>query len=268
MKKTIVLFLILLSVIALTIQISSKQLKQFFGIEQKSGISITTIPDEAVVYLDGIETGKTPYENKDLAVKEYVVKLQKDDNVWQGKVKLIAGSLMLINRELSYDVASSSGEALVLEGGKGMRVISNPSGSEVEVDGKIYGKTPLSFDIASGDHLVIIGHPNYIKRSIKASLPENYNLTIISDLALSEADLASVTTPVISTTPMVVVKSTPTGFLRVRDKPSLNGKEIAQVKPGEQLVLLEELASWDRVKLSDGKEGYVSTTYVEKKNNN
>ncbi len=265
MKKTIILFLILLSIVALVVRFTSTELKQFFGINTKSGLSITTSPDGAVVFLDGNEMGKTPYENKQLEVKEYLIKLQKDDFSWQGKVKLIGGSLIVINRELSKEVASSAGEILSLDKGKGITVISNPSQAEVEVDGKNYGKTPVVVNADSGDHTILLSYPSYLKRSIKANLPKDYNLTISVDLALSEADLAAVTTPAITNTPMVVVKNTPTGFLRVRDKPNIAGKEITQVKPGDELVLLEELSSWFRVKLSDGSEGYISSTYAQKK---
>lgn len=265
MKKTILLTLVLISVLALAIQLSSAQLKQFFGIDLTSGINITSIPEGATVFVDDIEVGKTPYEMKDLKAQEYVVKLVKDESLWQGKVKLIGGSLTLVNRELSKDVSSSAGEVLALEKGKGITLISNPSGSDIEIDGKDYGKTPLSVDISDGDHIIVVGHANYIKRSIKANLPKGYNLTISVDLALSEADLTSVNIPVINTTPMVVVKSTPTGFLRVREKPTTSGKEITRVKPGDELVLLEELGVWYRIKLPDGKEGYVSANYVEKK---
>lgn len=265
MKKTIVLTLILISVIVLAIQISSNQFKQFFGFNQKSGISITSNPNGAQIFIDGTDVGNTPYENKDMEVKEYLLKIQKENSNWQGKVKLVNGSLILLNRELSPEVASSAGEILTLDKGRGITVISNPSGSDVEIDGKVYGKTPITVDITPGDHIVVVGHTNYIKRSIKANLPQNYNLTISVDLALSEADLASVSTPVISTTPMVIVKKTPTGFLRVREKPTTASKEIAQVKPGDELVLLEEAGNWDRIKLQGGTEGYVSTVYVEKK---
>lgn len=268
MKKTITLLLILIIIIVLAVRFTSVELKQFFGINTKSGISITTIPDGAIVLLDGQEMGKTPYENKDLYVKEYAVKLKKDANVWEGKVNLIAGSVTVINRELYLDVASSAGEVLTLEKGKGIHVISNPSEADVELDGKTYGKTPIGIDIPSGEHTILVSHKNYLKRSIKATLPSGYNLTIATDLALSEADLTSVSAPVITTTPMVVIKKTPTGFLRVRDKPSLNGKEIAQVKPGDELVLLEETAGWDRVRLSNNLEGYISATYTEKKDTN
>lgn len=265
MKRTVTLLFILIIVIVLVIRFTSVELKQFFGVIAKSGISITTIPDGAVVLLDGSEVGKTPYENKNLDVKDYLVKLQKDNNSWEGKVTLIDGSLIVINRELSSDAASSSGEVLSLEKGKGINIISNPSEADVEVDGKAYDKTPIGIDILSGEHTIVISHANYFKRSIKATLPDQYSLTITTDLALSEADLTIVAAPVITTTPMVVVKKTPTGFLRVRDKASLLGKEVAQVKVGEALILVEELGSWDRVRLSNNTEGFVSSVYVEKR---
>ncbi len=85
------------------------------------------------------------------------------------------------------------------------------------------------------------------------------------DLALSEADLTQLSAPVISETPKVVVKDTPTGFLRVREKAAVTSQELAKVAPGDELVLLEELDEWVRIRLSNGTEGYVSSTYVEKK---
>jgi len=118
------------------------------------------------------------------------------------------------------------------------------------------------------EHTFSINHSNYLKRNIRAYLPAGYNLTLSADLALSEADLTTIITPVTTQTPTVVVKDTVSpnpGFLRVRDKASTAGKEIARVLPGDELVLLEELASWDRVRLANGTEGYVSKTYVEKK---
>ena len=62
----------------------------------------------------------------------------------------------------------------------------------------------------------------------------------------------------------MLVKNTPTGFLRVRDKPSLNGLEIGRVNPGEKLILLEELSGWVRIRMANEKEGYVSSAYISK----
>lgn len=264
MKKIIIWILVLVSVVVLLVRYSSKLEELSLGIKQRSGISIFSTPDVATVFLDGKEVGKTPYEDKNLAVRQYQVKLDKDGASWQGNIKLTSQTMAIINRDLASDQASSSGEVLTLDKGRGVTVISSPSNAEVETDGKSVGKTPISVNLASGEHTFVISHPNYLKRSIKATLPAGFNLTISTDLALSEVDLTAVSAPVITQTQEVVVRQTPTGFLRVRDQAALSGKEIAKVNTGEKLILLEELSGWDRVRLSNNTEGFVSSTYVEK----
>lgn len=266
MKKVLVWLLIMISLAVLLIRFSSTAEELILGIKPKSGISIQSIPDGADVFLNGKNVGKTPYDNKELEVSEYLVDLRKEKYEWQGKIKLADGVITVVNRDLSTDLASQAGEILTLKKGKGMTVVSNPSDADVEVDGKTYGKTPQTLDISPGEHTLLLTHSNYLKRSIKANLPEDFNLTVAVDLPLSEVDLTSISTPVITQTPEVIVKSTPTGFLRVRDKASTAGREIAQVKTGETLILLEEQSGWDRIRLSDDTEGFVSSSYVEKKN--
>src|SRR5690606_10473509 len=106
-----------------------------------------------------------------------------------------------------------------------------PADADIEVDGKFYGKTPTTVDVEPGEHSFALSKQGFLKRSIRAYVPEKYNLTVSVDLALSEADLTNITAPPITETPKVKVKSTPTGFLRVRDKPSTSGKEIGRVSP-------------------------------------
>lgn len=265
MKKTVFFILSLISILILLMRFTPTITERVLGIKPKSGVSILSQPAEATVFIDQKEVGRTPYENKDLEVKEYLVKIEKDNTLWQGKVSLNKGTITVINRDLSPNTASSSGEILSLEKGRGLTVVSNPDSSDVEVDGSQYGKTPLTININSGKHAISVSHPNFLQRSIRADLPEGYNLTISVDLALSEADLTAMTTPVIHATEEVVVKSTPTGFLRVRDKPSLNGTEIGRVKPGDTLVLVEDQGEWMRIRTPEEVEGYVSSAYVEKK---
>lgn len=266
MKKVLVWILVIISLASLLLRFSDKIAEVFLGARQESGISVLSVPPEATVFLNEKEVGKTPYEDKNMEVGGYTVRIEKEGAFWKGKVKLTAGTVTIVNRDLATDPASSSGEILSLNKGKGLTIVSNPTESEVEIDGKSYGKTPVIANIDTGEHSILLSHINYLKRSIKADLPDGFNLTVSVDLGLSEADLTAVTTPVITQTPEVLVKQTPTDFLRVRDKPSLSGREVALVKPGDTLILLEETGAWDRVRLPDGKEGFVSSTYVEKKN--
>ena len=266
MKKTIIWILVFLSLAILIIRFSANLEEVIFGIKPKSGISILSTPAEALVYLDNKEVGKTPYENKDLVVSEVLVKIEKDKSIWQGKINLTTGTITVINRDLSIGISSSGGETLSLKKGKGMTIVSSPGESNIEIDGKAFGKTPQTIDIEPGEHVLLLTHTNYLNRSIKANLPAGFNLTISSDLAMAEAELTTPEPiPVITQTVEVIVKATPTGFLRVRDRASLSGKQLAQVKSGEVLVLLVELGSWDKVRLSSGVEGFVSAVYVEKK---
>lgn len=262
MKKSLVLILVVISTFLLLIRFSGPSIETLLGVKKQSGLNVTSSPEGATVFLDEVEVGTTPYENKNLEPKEYNIEIQKDQMKWQGNVKLVSGTVAVINRDLSFD--SPAGEVLILISGRGITVISNPSDADLEINGKPSGKTPLTVNLESGEYTISLSRPSYLKRSIKATLPPDYNLVISSDLALSEADLTAIQTPVITATPTLLVLDTPTGFLRVRDKPSLAGKEIAQVKPGDTLILLEELPSWVKVRLSNGIEGYTSSTYVKK----
>lgn len=244
---------------------SSKAVDVLLNIKQKGGISVLSSPEQATVFLDGKEAGKTPFEDKNLDVKGYSVRLEKDGASWAGNIKLTVGTVTVINRDLAQDQASSSGEILSLERGRGITIISNPADGEVEIDGKVVGKTPISLNLPSGDYTILVSHSNYLNRSIKVGIPADFNLIVSVDLALSEADLTTISAPVATQTQEVIVKSTPTGFLRVRDKGSLKGLEIGRVNVGDKLILLEEQGDWDKVRLSNGTEGFVSSVYVEKK---
>lgn len=265
MKKALFLILILISLIILTIRFASLPISQFLGFKDQAGLRILSVPEGAEVFINQALVGKTPFEDSNLSAKEYTINLIYNEASWAGKVKLSNSTLTVVNRELSKEPTASSGEVLSLDKGRGATIISMPSGVDIEIDGKEYGKTPLAVDITEGEHVFVLSKNNYLKRSIKALVPVGYNLQLNVDLALSEANLATIITPPIKKAKVVVVKDTPTGFLRIRDKPSLVGNEITRVSPGDELVLLEEQTNWARVRLLNNQEGYVSTEYIEEK---
>lgn len=265
MKKTFILLLILLSLIALTLKYGNEFADNFLVKKSAAGVRILSTPTGVKVYLNEMEVGKTPYESSELKDSTYLIKIAEGEASWQGKITLHSGTLTVVNREISKDPSSSSGEVLTLEKGKGVTIISNPDGAEVEIDSKFYGKTPLLVDLEPGEHSFALSSANYLKRSIRASLPESFHLNLNVDLSLSEADLDSIAAPKIQEIAKVVVLATPTGFLRVREKATLSSKEVARVSPGDELVLLEEQTGWFKVRLDNGGEGFVSSDYAEKK---
>jgi hypothetical protein len=264
MKKKIFLGLVFICSLILIISLGSQLFTSMLNLEQKAGLKITSTP-EAVVYLNGMEVGKTPFQDENLSAGEYLVKLSVDNLNWQGRIKLTKGTVSIINRLLSAGIATSSGETLILEKGTGVVIISSPSGSEVEVDGKIYGLTPISIsNISSGEHNIILSHEGYLKRSFSVVLPLDLSLHINVDLAMTEVKLENLPTPTIAIMQKIIIKQTPLGYLRVREKPSVNSKEIGQVSSGDELEVVEELVGWIKIKLKDSQEGYVSIQYVQK----
>lgn len=258
------MLLVFLSAIALFVRFALPLLSQLLGYQEKSGLKITSIP-EATVYINGKEVGKTPYQDENLQVAEYNVELQTDQASWQSKVDLTNGTMAVINRELALSAASSSGEILTLNSGRGVVITSTPSSSGVEIDGQPAGKTPLSVSsLSSGEHTFILSHDGFLKRSIRASIPEGMALNIAVDLAISELDLGTLPTPAVQTPVKLVIKQTSTGFLRLRDEPSTAGKELAELSSGETLTEEEELSGWVKVQTDKGVEGYVSSAYVSK----
>ncbi|MBI4036488.1 PEGA domain-containing protein [Candidatus Daviesbacteria bacterium] len=265
MKKAIFLILVLVSLLILLVRFGAVPLLGLLNVKEKAGLKIQSTPSAAQVFVDELSVGKTPFEEDNFTPGEKIVRLEIGENKWQGQVKLVEGTLTVINRDLAKDNTSSAGEILTLEKGAGATVISLPSEAMVEIDGKTEGLTPLKIDLTVGEHTFVISKGEYLKRGIRVQVPAGFNLILTVDLALTETDLTNVNFPTVTGTSFLVVKNTPTGFLRVRDKPSLSGAEVTRVSPGDELILLEEGSSWDKIRLPNGTEGYVSTSYVEKK---
>ena len=265
MKKVIFSVLLFISILLLLLRFSSYVENYLPFFQTKAGVRVESNVLGKVT-IDGKNIGQTPAQDEDLKEGTHLIELASDTGSWKGYVTIEGGTLAVINRELAPTAASSSGEIITLNKGAGATVISTPSGADVTIDGKSVGKTPLTVSaLTPGEHLFILNHSNYLERSIRAAVTKGYSLTLTVDLAISEADLTQVPSIVISPTPQLIVKQTPTGFLNVRDAASLNGNVVEKVSSGDTMTLEDEQESWDKVKLSDGKEGFVSTQYVQKK---
>lgn len=271
MRKLLFIILIFLSVISITLQLASGYVRNLVGKNAKAGIRVeSNLPSK--VFLNDEEVGSAPYQTDSLKPGDYKVSLKADESTssakvfWQGYAKLTEGTLTIIIRDNSDAKEVSSGEIISLEPGKGATITSSPSGAQVTIDGKLVGNTPiLVVDLEEGEHQFIISRENFLKRSIRSKVIEGFNLNLAVDLAITEPDLTKLPQTPTTATDLIVIKNTPTGFLRVRDNPGLGGKEIAQIKPKEEYVLLEETPGWVRIRLKDGKEGWVSSSYIQKK---
>lgn len=270
MRKLLLIVLIFLSIVSITLQLASGYIREFAEKNAKAGIRVESNVS-AKVFLNDQDVGPAPFQDDNLRPGDYAIALKADEAttsakiLWQGYAKLNEGTLTIVIRDIADKKEASSGEIISLEPGKGVTITSSPTGAEVLIDGKSVGNTPLTIsDLEEGEHQFIISRENFLKRSIRSKVIDGLNLNLAVDLAITEPDLTKLPQTPITSTAEIVIKKTPTGFLRVRDKAGLGGKEIGQVKPGDKLVMLEESPGWVRIRLKDGKEGWVSSSYIEK----
>lgn len=272
MRKVLLPILVFLSVISIFLQLGSGYIKNALGQGSKAGVRVET-NTRAQVFLNNESKGEAPYQDDNLAPGDYLITLRSNEAtesspLWEGYAQLNEGTLTIVIRDIADKKETSSGEIISLEDGEGALITSSPSGAEVFVDGELKGRTPLNLpDLVEGEHQFIISKENYLKRSIRSKVINSLRLNLSVDLAISEPDLTKIPTEPMTQTQEVTIKSTPTGFLRVRETPSTNAKEVGQVKPKETYVLLEESNGWARIRLKDSKEGWVSQTYIQKLQN-
>lgn len=111
---------------------------------QETGIiKIVSAVPEAAAFIDGERVGSVPQEKELSAGDHFVVVTKPGYKKFEEKVSLQAGQTITITADLRAVGA--------------LRVLSNPSGAEVFIDGEPVGATPFNKeDIDVGEHVVVL----------------------------------------------------------------------------------------------------------------
>lgn len=260
----------------------------FFGIlfflDRKTGkgaLQVTSVP-KSKVYLENKLIGTTPFCACDLtqmlSVGDYTIKLvPQDGNLrpFEEKITINKGTLTVVDRTFA-DNGSSDGSIISLNPLSDKKdvevlVISLPDKANVFLDSNPVGITPLLLkQVSESDHDLRLTLDGYKDKSIKIKTASGFKLSSVvflgvnTDLTASSAAPISLTPSPTIVTATVLILNTPTGFLRVREDASISSLQITQVKPGESYELIEEKDSWFKVKLTDGKVGWISSSYATK----
>jgi len=250
-----------------------------------AGIYIETTP-LATVFIDGVEVGRTPYP-KNLKPGEIVVKLVPDSIdkplvPYETKIDLVQGVKTVIRREFGESEETSSGEIISFEkvdkDQVSLAVVSIPDSVELIIDGFERAFTPhRTTSIMPGPHQLILRMDGYQERKIDIKTYQGYKLIAIVKLAKKsggDEEMVGNIEEIVKEEDIknkVKILSTPTGFLRVRNEPSISGKEIGTVEPGNEYELLEvdEKTGWYKIKFvnektGDESEGWITNQYAEK----
>ncbi len=210
----------------------------------------------------------TPYKNNSLKPGNIIIKLEDEGNSWEREIKLQNNVTTVIN--WSLDKNNNSGYILSMEksGESGSLLINtSPGGVMIFVDGELKASSPTKIEnLGEGDKKISLGYPGYKNVNLIIKMVENYQIVIDAKLEKEEKTKISdqiIPTPIKLSTPMVKIKDTETGWLRVRSSASSSAAEIGRVKPGESYELLSQNNEWYQIKF-DNKNGWISFKYAEK----
>ncbi|KKP60412.1 MAG: hypothetical protein UR54_C0013G0003 [Candidatus Roizmanbacteria bacterium GW2011_GWA2_34_18] len=277
-KLSLLLILVLLFVVFVAVRFFIFDKQNEYG-----KMKIISSP-AASVFLNSTLIGKTPYEDK-YKVGEYLLKLipetmATDTASWNGKINIYKNSLTYVNRELGSSDIASAGEIFTTvkmtkkpqNAGSGeVYVETEPQGAIITLDSDEKGVAPAIMEnVLRGEHELSVFMPGFFRRTQKVNVDSGYRVNAAFKLAIDQSSpLAKVTEDKQATSSAktaktkITIKDTPTGWLRVREEPTLNASESGKVNPGETFDLLDEQDGWYKINF-DGKDGWISSQYSMK----
>lgn len=265
-------------------------LTKFFILDKQNTTGQLKILSSPVtsVFINNVAVGKTPFFD-DYKTGEYILKLipegiATETASWQGKINIYKNALTYINRELGSSDIASSGEILTVVKMERTPKNSNmgeiyietePQGAIINLDNDEKGVTPIILEnVTRGEHELSVSMPGFFSRTQKINVEAGLRLNANFKLAIDQQSKSSLTkTSVVKDSTAsaelkkansVTIKDTPTGWLRVREEPSINASESARVNPGQNFDLLDEKDNWYQIEYETGKKGWISAEYASK----
>lgn len=245
---------------------------------KKSGLEIESFPT-ATVYINGKEMGTTPFENDNLNPGEKEIKLVTKSGSWNKKIELKNNIHTVVNWQFGETDDDTNGYILYLEKTgdnkkSGLIVKTVPEKTYITVTNEIKGQSPKKItDIGEGDKQLILSFPGYKSMTMFIKAIKGYQLVVEAKLAKEKITIdttvpnqASQSSKLSTQTnnKKITIKTTETGWLKVREASSSSSKEISRVNPGEKYNLLDETADWIKIDLGNNQNGWISASYAEK----
>lgn len=107
--------------------------------KETGSIEIISSPDKAMVHIDGVKQGLTPFTVKDLAVGEHSLKIHKEGfQDHEQQISIVSGSNPSVGVALNILTH--------------VRLTSKPKGAAIYLDGSLIGTTPFKEKLPTGRH--------------------------------------------------------------------------------------------------------------------
>ncbi len=260
--------------------------------ENTSGVVLRVIsePTGSSVFVDGTEIGKTPFTSTKLSEGDYDLRVEHVGYEPQkARIRIQEGytsnvSIKLFPMPVPSRISSFEGSDNLYDAASDNNQII--SDTETWVKAIVYWNQTRGINLEGvginkdlvfdyfvdykgnifdlrGDLITDIENNEDIKDADRGAylgrISDGLGLTEPATEALKKFKNIRLTT----TTTKAKILPTGTGWLRVRNDPSINGSEVTKVDVGKEYPLLEEGTDWVKILVSEEIEGWVSKTYVE-----
>ncbi|MBU0535169.1 MAG: PEGA domain-containing protein [Patescibacteria group bacterium] len=155
------------------------------GFGGRAALSVQVTNDTAQVLLNGKVLGDTPLESKNVKSGTNTIIVKSDTQQYQTSIKFLPAKKDVsfavgIVRDLGVSDLFSSGQEFWFDKGSPqdtLKIISEPSGATVYIDGSEIGKTPFSSSaITTGDYEIKIALAGYETQIARISIQKGYTL--------------------------------------------------------------------------------------------
>ncbi len=220
--------------------------------EKASFLAVST-PDGAIINIDSEPKGFAPTAIDNLSEGDHLLLVSSPGYIEKSiKVQLIAGYKLTANIQLAKsNQAQPTPKPENLAEVKGEKT-ENEAATALDEDVLDLEISPTPTPTASPKPIV---SPKQTSTPKPTASPEPASVP-------SPTVLPKTSDP---KPPYIIVQPTPTNWLNVRTTASTASVIITKINPGEKYAYLEsnDKGDWIKIKLSDGKEGWVAAKYVK-----
>lgn len=173
--------------VAAFVYVGGNFVRNFKSLKGKSALTTDVLYASAKVLINGQEVGNTPFESKDITPGENKITLKGEKTQYETSINFLSNFNKNIHnvgiyRDLGTSDIFSSGQEFWFEknkSGSTIRIVSNPSGASVYVDGTEIGKTPFSSDTLTEDSYDLrVSFPGYEEQTARINIKNGYTLNI------------------------------------------------------------------------------------------
>jgi hypothetical protein len=162
-------------------------IKNFDKLGGKSALTVDTLNGSAQVFLNGQQIGTTPLEYKKVKPGDNKITIKNETRQYETSINFLSNSDQNVYnvglfRDLGISDVFSSGQEFWFEKDKSgnlLRVVSEPSGASVSIDGTEIGKTPFSSNTLSEDSYDLkIEHAGFESQTARINIKKSFTLNV------------------------------------------------------------------------------------------